>query len=60
MFSQLATIHCPSCYEGFEIQVPPSSECPCELDYDCEVCCSPMTVAIDADGQACALSLDEL
>ena len=37
-------VQCPSCYEIFEVAVPPPEEQPCEVDYDCEVCCHPMLI----------------
>jgi hypothetical protein len=43
-------VTCPSCFEVFEIAAPPLSELPCEIDYDCEVCCRPMFVAFEDDG----------
>jgi hypothetical protein len=45
-------IYCPSCGESFSVPVPPVSECPAEMDYDCEVCCRPFVLVIDADGHA--------
>ncbi|WP_411846318.1 CPXCG motif-containing cysteine-rich protein [Roseibacillus persicicus] len=61
MISNISTdsIQCPSCWESFEIVVPPISECPCEFDYDCEVCCRPFRVICDSSGQATAQSLGE-
>ena len=56
-------VTCPSCFEVFEVAVPPASETPTEIDYDCEVCCRPMLIAFDAtdDGEvsADARGLDE-
>lgn len=40
-------VTCPTCFESFEIALPGPDEQPCELDYDCEVCCRPMVVLID-------------
>jgi len=37
-------VQCPSCYEIFEVAVPPPDEQPCEVDYECEVCCHPMVI----------------
>lgn len=28
---------------------PPIDEVPCEVDYDCEICCRPMLIRFDAD-----------
>jgi len=44
-------VTCPTCFEVFEITAPPPGEAPCEIDYDCEVCCRPMLVAFDDDGE---------
>jgi hypothetical protein len=43
------SVTCPTCFEQFDIPSPPISETPCEVDYDCEVCCRPMLVSIWAD-----------
>jgi hypothetical protein len=40
----LAQVTCPTCFEVFEVVVPPPDELPAEFDYDCEVCCRPMVV----------------
>jgi hypothetical protein len=47
-----AEVVCPTCFEAFGVPAPDASEVPCELDYDCEVCCAPMRVlfAAGADG----------
>jgi hypothetical protein len=42
----LAAVTCPTCFEVFEIAVPAADELPAELDYDCEVCCRPMMIAV--------------
>lgn len=42
-------VQCPSCFEFFEVVVPPPEEQPCELDYDCEICCHPMVLRFSAD-----------
>lgn len=44
MESGFCGITCPTCFECFELQSPPASELPAEVDYDCEVCCSPMVI----------------
>ncbi|MBT7958536.1 MAG: CPXCG motif-containing cysteine-rich protein [Akkermansiaceae bacterium] len=51
-------VTCPSCFELFDVALPPAQECPCEVDYDCEVCCRPMVIAF-YDGTADAKSLDD-
>jgi len=40
----LAQVICPTCFEEFGIPVPAMEEVPCEVDYDCEICCRPMIV----------------
>lgn len=45
-------VQCPTCFEWFEVPEPPPAERPCEVDYDCEVCCRPMVIGFDADGAA--------
>ncbi len=42
-------VTCPTCFEEFEVPVPSPDETPCEVDYDCEICCRPMIVAFEAD-----------
>lgn len=42
-------VQCPSCYEVFEVVVPPVEEQPCEVDYDCEICCHPMMLRFASD-----------
>jgi hypothetical protein len=45
-------VTCPSCFEDFEVAGPAPEECPTEWDYDCEVCCRPMVIAFEFDGNA--------
>jgi hypothetical protein len=62
MLAQYVKVTCPSCFESFEVAVPPLTELPAELDYDCEICCRPMIIAISGDASgvwAEAHSLDE-
>ena len=48
-------VTCPTCFENFSIPAPPAAETPCEVDYDCEICCRPMIVSFDAeDGEVFA------
>ena len=47
---ELSTVTCPSCFEPFEVAVPPPGELPAELEYDCEICCRPMVIAISGEG----------
>lgn len=56
------TVTCPACFEAFEVAAPPLEELPADLDYDCEICCRPMVIAIwEEDGEvvAEARSLDD-
>ncbi|MBK1792367.1 CPXCG motif-containing cysteine-rich protein [Persicirhabdus sediminis] len=53
-------VTCPHCFETFSIIAPPADECPCQLDYDCEICCRPMLISCAKDGYAEASSLDDL
>jgi len=41
---EFAEVTCPTCFEVFEVAVPPLDELPTEFDYDCEVCCRPMVI----------------
>jgi len=49
MQAHFVTVTCPACGESFEVAAPPLAELPTELDYDCEVCCRPMVIAISGD-----------
>ena len=52
---ELAAVTCPSCFEVFEVAVPPPSELPADLDYDCEICCRPMSISVSVeDGEVFA------
>ena len=42
-----AEVTCPTCFECFEVAVPPPEEQPAEVDYDCEVCCRPMVIVFN-------------
>jgi hypothetical protein len=50
---ELVPVTCPSCFEVFEAPAPHPAEVPCEVDYDCEVCCRPMRISFwdDGDGE---------
>ena len=52
-------VRCPSCGEVFAVPIPPSTECPAQLDYDCEVCCRPMVIVVNEEGNAEAMGTDE-
>ncbi len=48
---RFVSVTCPSCFQQFEVAVPPAAELPAELDYDCEICCRPLVISIrDEDG----------
>ena len=55
----LGEVQCPSCFEFFAVPVPPPAECPTDHDYDCEVCCRPMVLSVDQEGQVQARSIDD-
>ncbi|MBE2286114.1 MAG: CPXCG motif-containing cysteine-rich protein [Prosthecobacter sp.] len=44
------SVTCPSCFEEFDVPAPAAQEVPCDVDYDCEVCCRPMRIYFDEDG----------
>ncbi|MFN0130213.1 MAG: CPXCG motif-containing cysteine-rich protein [Verrucomicrobiales bacterium] len=51
----LVQVTCPSCFEVFEVAAPAPDEAPCEVDYDCEICCRPMVIRFDVwDGEVTA------
>lgn len=43
------SVVCPTCFETFTVVLPSSEEVPCELDYDCEICCRPMIIHCEED-----------
>ena len=47
---EFAEVTCPTCFETFEVAVPPPDELPAEVDYDCEICCRPMTIVFTREG----------
>jgi len=46
------TVTCPTCFESFTLTGPAPSEIPAVWDYDCEVCCRPMLIHFETDGEA--------
>ncbi len=52
-------VQCPSCCQVFDVALPPLEEQPCEVDYDCEICCRPMLIRFEMDS-AEAMSLADL
>jgi hypothetical protein len=45
-------VTCPTCFETFDVPEPHVTEVPCTVDYDCEVCCRPMTIEFwEEDGE---------
>lgn len=59
MGSAMIQVICPSCFELFSVPEPSREECPTFLDYDCEICCRPMVLLVDADGQVEARGMDD-
>lgn len=58
----LVDVTCPSCFQVFAVLPPSAEETPCAVDYDCEVCCRPMTISFwhdDGEPQGHAHGLDE-
>lgn len=47
--TETAPVVCPSCFQEFEVPCPHHTELPCDLDYDCEVCCRPMRILFQMD-----------
>jgi len=46
MYTNFAEVTCPACFQVFSVALPAPEELPTELDYDCEVCCRPMLIAV--------------
>ncbi len=42
-------VTCPSCFQVFSVPAPSPDECPCDVDYDCEVCCRPLRIAFEEE-----------
>jgi hypothetical protein len=42
-------VTCPSCFEEFFVHSPSPDEVPCDVDYDCEICCRPLRIYFDDD-----------
>ena len=53
------TVQCPTCFEFFEVSEVAPEDYGTQMDYDCEVCCRPLVLSVDEDGELSALSLDE-
>jgi hypothetical protein len=50
--SHTTPVICPTCFEEFEVPAPYPGEVPCDVDYDCEVCCRPMRISFEeCDGE---------
>ena len=47
---QGVSVVCPSCFQEFEVASPDLSEVPCDVDYDCEICCRPLRILFEQDG----------
>ncbi|MFP4157039.1 MAG: CPXCG motif-containing cysteine-rich protein [Opitutales bacterium] len=57
MFSRAAnTATCPTCFETFCVPGPAENEVPTHWDYDCEVCCRPMFIHFELDGQRATMT----
>jgi hypothetical protein len=53
--THLASVTCPSCFQVFDVAAPSPDEVPCDVDYDCEVCCRPLRICFDEeDGEVVA------
>ena len=48
-YRESSEIFCPHCGETFALPAPAPNEIPCEVDYDCEVCCAPMLVKFELE-----------
>lgn len=46
---ETSQVTCPFCFGHFEVATPPAEETPCEVDYDCEICCRPMVISFVSD-----------
>lgn len=48
---EIDEVICPTCFESFSVPLPGIGEVPAEVDYDCEICCRPMIVSFESDGE---------
>ena len=44
-----ADVTCPSCFQDFSVPAPYVDELPADVDYDCEICCRPMTISFSLE-----------
>lgn len=42
--TETMSVTCPSCFQEFAVPAPSPDEVPCDVDYDCEVCCRPLRI----------------
>ncbi len=47
--THLIDITCPTCFQVFGVAAPAPEECPCDVDYDCEICCRPLRISFWED-----------
>jgi hypothetical protein len=47
----MVTVVCPFCFQEFSVAPPSLAELPAEWDYDCEICCRPMLISFEDDGE---------
>ena len=52
-------IQCPTCFEYFEVSEIAPEDHGSRMDYDCEVCCRPLILVVEADGSLYSEGLDE-
>ncbi|MGJ8695994.1 MAG: CPXCG motif-containing cysteine-rich protein [Verrucomicrobiaceae bacterium] len=52
-------IQCPTCHEWFSISEVAPEDYGSQMDYDCEVCCRPLILLVDEDGEVSAQGVDE-
>ncbi|CAN5419072.1 hypothetical protein BH23VER1_BH23VER1_32150 [soil metagenome] len=48
--THMVRVACPTCFEQFDVTAPSLNELPCDVDYDCEVCCFPMRIIFHDEG----------
>jgi len=58
MLTELIEVTCPTCCQFFGVAVPPTEEVPSTVDYDCEVCCSPMLIQFYATSNEDGVGMD--
>ncbi len=53
------TVQCPTCFEYFEVSEIAPEDHGTQMDYDCEVCCRPLILTVENNGEVSAQGMDD-